>query len=121
MESRQVARRRGDGIMDVILKHAQVPQGNRRVRADILVEDGKIAGYVNQSAGVVAARVIECEGRLVVPGGIDGHTHFNELEFREREGFVTGTAAAAAGGVTTVVDMPDLPAVRRRTRCCPRP
>ena len=104
---------RGDAtVVDVILKDGYIPQGNRRVRADILVEDGKIAGFVNASHGVVAEKVISCEGRLVVPGGVDGHTHFNELEFSEREGFLNGTAAAAAGGVTTVVDMPDLPAVR---------
>ncbi len=103
---------RMDRIVDVILKNAQIPQGNRRVHADVLVEDGKIAGYVNQSTGVVARTVVDCHGHLVIPGAIDGHTHFNELEFSEREGFLTGTAAAAAGGVTTVVDMPDLPAVR---------
>ncbi|PSR30926.1 MAG: allantoinase, partial [Sulfobacillus benefaciens] len=56
--------------MDVILKQAQIPQGNRRVRADILVADGKIAGYVNDSTGVVAKTTIDCQGYLVLPGAI---------------------------------------------------
>ncbi len=98
--------------VDVILRNADLPQGNRRVRVDILVQQGQIAGYVQSSAGIGAPQVVDCQGRLVLPGAIDGHTHFNELEFAAREGFVTGSAAAAAGGVTTVVDMPDLPAVR---------
>ena len=45
-------------------------------------------------------------GRLVLPGAIDGHVHFDDPGFTHRETFETGTRAAAAGGVTTVVDMP---------------
>ena len=52
------------------------------------------------------ASVIDAGGLLVFPGGIDPHVHFDEPGRTEWEGFDAGSAAAAAGGVTTVVDMP---------------
>jgi hypothetical protein len=45
-------------------------------------------------------------GALVLPGAIDGHVHFNDPGYTDREDFASGTAAAAAGGVTCVADMP---------------
>jgi allantoinase len=50
--------------------------------------------------------VIDLEGSLLLPGVIDGHVHFDDPGFTHRENFETGTRAAAAGGVTCVVDMP---------------
>jgi allantoinase len=50
--------------------------------------------------------IIDLEGRILLPGVIDAHVHFNDPGFNEREDFSTGTASAAAGGITTVVDMP---------------
>ena len=50
--------------------------------------------------------VIDAEGKLVIPGGIDPHVHFNDPGFTNREDFMTGTASACAGGITTVIDMP---------------
>lgn len=50
--------------------------------------------------------VIDLGGALVLPGAIDGHVHFDDPGFTHRETFETGTRAAAAGGVTCVVDMP---------------
>lgn len=48
----------------------------------------------------------DAEGNLLVPGGIDPHVHFSEPGFEDRENFLTGTASAAAGGITTIIDMP---------------
>lgn len=98
--------------MDVIIRNVRIPQGNRRVPGNILVQDGKIAGIASVIDGVAAPVVVDGEGQLAVPGVIDGHVHFNELIFPDREDYATGTASAAAGGVTTIVDMPDLPPVR---------
>ena len=49
---------------------------------------------------------IDLDDALVVPGAFDGHVHFDDPGFTHRENFETGTLAAAAGGVTCVVDMP---------------
>jgi len=51
-------------------------------------------------------QVFDLEGKLLLPGGLDPHVHFNQPGFTDREDFATGSAAAAAGGVTTVIDMP---------------
>ncbi|MGE5353448.1 MAG: dihydroorotase [Acidobacteriota bacterium] len=50
--------------------------------------------------------VIDAEGMIAVPGGIDPHVHFDTPGFTEREDFHHGSMSAAAGGVTTVIDMP---------------
>ena len=49
---------------------------------------------------------VNLRGALVLPGVIDGHVHFDDPGFTQREDFSSGTRAAAAGGVTMVVDMP---------------
>ncbi|ABB14968.1 MULTISPECIES: allantoinase AllB [Carboxydothermus] len=99
---------------DLVLKNAKIPQGNRTVDTHILVKDGKIAGFTNDLTGIEVAEVIDAENNLVLPGCIDSHTHFNDPGFTHRENFATGTQAAAAGGVTTIIDMPccSIPSVR---------
>ncbi len=62
------------------------------------VSSGPIQGDFEQ--------VFDLEGKLLLPGGVDPHVHFNQPGFTQREDFATGSAAAAAGGVTTVIDMP---------------
>lgn len=59
--------------------------------------------------------VIALEEKLVLPGVIDGHVHFRDPGDPEKEDFRSGSEAAAAGGVTTVVDMPNNePAIKSR-------
>jgi allantoinase len=53
-----------------------------------------------------AAEVLDLEGRLLLPGVVDGHAHFSEPGREHWEGYRTGTMAAAAGGVTSVLEMP---------------
>jgi allantoinase len=50
--------------------------------------------------------IIDARGSVVLPGFIDAHVHFNDPGREEWEGFMTGSTAAAAGGITTVFDMP---------------
>ena len=75
--------------------------------AEILVEGERIAA-VGRPGELPRenAEVTSLGNRLVLPGAIDGHVHFDDPGFTHRETFETGTRAAAAGGVTTVVDMP---------------
>lgn len=77
-------------------------------RADIVIRDGLIAGLTSDAGELVGAadEVIDATGLTVLPGGIDAHTHMREPSTRDREGFASGTAAAAAGGITTIVEMP---------------
>jgi len=73
--------------------------------ADLLIEDGKIA-MIGKTIDVEADKVIDAKGRLVIPGGIDPHTHM-DLPFggtSSSDDFETGTIAAAHGGTTTIID-----------------
>src|SRR4051794_17712140 len=74
-------------------------------RVDILIRDGKIAA-VGKNLGK-ADRVVDAEGCYVTPGLIDVHVHFREPGDEEEETIASGSAAAVAGGFTTVVCMPN--------------
>ena len=73
--------------------------------ADLLITDDKIAGLNAEVPG--DTEVIDCAGQLVCPGLIDLHVHLREPGQSAKETIATGTAAAAAGGFTTVVCMPN--------------
>jgi allantoinase len=80
--------------------------GNESVIVDILVENGKIAAIgTNLNVGE-NCQIVDLHEMLVLPGGIDPHVHFNTPGFEERETFEAGSAFAASGGITTVIDMP---------------
>ena len=74
--------------------------------ADIIIENQQIAGLTSDAGDDDADERIDASGCLVLPGGIDAHTHFREPDPGTKEGFVSGGRAAAAGGITTVVEMP---------------
>ena len=82
--------------------------GNETAPSELVVENGRFAG-VSPAGHETAAEGedwIDLGGALVLPGAIDGHVHFDDPGFTHREDFASGTTAAAAGGVTCVVDMP---------------
>lgn len=101
-------------MIDLIIKNARIPQGDDTILTNILVKDEKIAGFVDEITMLDAKNVIDANGNLTIPGCIDSHTHFMYQGFPHRENFLTGTAAAATGGVTTIIDMPccSVPSVR---------
>src|SRR5215472_15578280 len=79
------------------------PVGERP--ASIHIADGRIVS-IGGLDDVAAGEVVDCGDLVVSPGLVDSHVHVNEPGRTEWEGFDTATAAAAAGGVTTIVDMP---------------
>jgi dihydroorotase len=76
--------------------------------ADLLVDHGRIVGVVGPDVAVEAAQTVDASGQLVLPGMVDVHVHLREPGFTHKEDITTATAAAAAGGVTTVFGMPNL-------------
>ena len=80
-----------------------LPDGERA--ADLLVSGGRIEAIVAPGAGA-AGETIDARGLIVLPGVVDAHVHFNDPGRADWEGWETGTRGAAAGGVTTVCDMP---------------
>lgn len=75
-------------------------------RADLVIDGERIAGIVADGSEIPYADRIDATGLLVMPGGIDPHTHFREPDEFTPEGFATGSLGAAAGGITTVIEMP---------------
>ena len=78
------------------------------VRADLLIDEGRIAAIVEPSSSAEALETIDATGKVVLPGIIDTHAHAREPGYTHKEDFLTASQAAAAGGVTTMVDMPNV-------------
>ena len=79
------------------------PDGARR--ADLGIADGRIAAVADVLDDAACAD-LDATGLHVLPGAVDAHVHFNDPGRTAYEGFESGTRAAAAGGTTTIVDMP---------------
>lgn len=82
--------------------------GNEIAPSELVVESGRLVAVTpaGQETAAEGEQWVDLGGALVLPGAIDGHVHLDDPGFTHRENFETGTAAAAAGGVTCVVDMP---------------
>ena len=94
--------------LDLVVKNARVVTGSESFESSIGVEGGKIAS-ISPNLVPSGAEVYDAEGKIVIPGGIDAHTHM-ELPVTgttSADDFYSGTVAAACGGVTTIVDFVD--------------
>lgn len=94
--------------MDLVVKGGQVWTPGGMLRADIAIDHGKIAVICSEAAVPAAAKVIDAQGHVVIPGLVDTHTHHREPGFTHKEDLTTATQAAAAGGVTLTVGMPNV-------------
>jgi dihydroorotase len=93
--------------VDLLVRGGTVVTSEETRRAHVLVQDGRILDVV--AGDTPAAReVIDATGLHVLPGLIDPHVHFRTPGLEDKEDFATGSRAAAAGGITTVIDMPNV-------------
>ena len=91
---------------DRIIRGGDLVSSQGRVRADVGIKDGRISA-VGDLDPAAAADTYDASGRLVFPGFIDEHVHSREPGLEHKEDFAHSTRAAAAGGITTVVEMPN--------------
>ncbi len=95
-------------IFDLVLKNGKVVTTQSVYEGDdIAIKEGKIYAIDKTGSFSEAREVIDASGKYILPGIIDVHVHFREPGFTYKEDFETGTRAAAAGGVTTIFDMPN--------------
>src|SRR6185369_7303241 len=79
------------------------------IDADIAVSDGKVVALAKAPVlPDMADSVIDAKGKKIIPGLIDTHTHHRDPGFTYKEDITTATMAAAAGGVTTSIGMPNV-------------
>ena len=90
----------------ILIRGGTVVNADRQFRADVLCADGKIHGVGENLQAPAGAQVVDAGGQYVMPGGIDPHTHM-QLPFMGTvavDDFFSGTAAALAGGTTSIID-----------------
>lgn len=92
--------------MAILVRGGTVVNADQSARADVLIDGGQILGVGPDLEAPAGAEIVDAGGALVMPGGIDPHTHM-ELPFMgtvASEDFFTGTTAGAVGGTTSIID-----------------
>jgi dihydroorotase len=74
---------------------------------DLLIENGKIVDFIDPGTEIPDAEVIDCTGKTILPGFIDAHVHFRDFDQAYKADWESESKAAVAGGITTVLDMPN--------------
>ncbi len=91
---------------DLYLQNGTVVTETGVFHGGVVVADGTISQVVSGTPAVEASETLDLQGKWLLPGLVDGHVHFNEPGMEKWERYRTATKAAAAGGVTTILDMP---------------
>ena len=92
-----------------LFKNAEIAAAGQKelTRADVLVEDGKIARVAPGIEAPAGSELVDCAGKILLPGLFDLHVHLREPGRNDKESIRTGTEAAINGGVTGLVAMPN--------------
>ena len=110
---------------DLVVRAARVVTGAGEAAGCVAVRDGRVAAVAPLAAGLAGDLTVTlADDEVLLPGLVDSHVHVNEPGRTDWEGFASATSAAAAGGVTTILDMPlnsipptvDLPALQAKRR-----
>jgi len=94
-------------LSSILIESAKILVRDSLTSAHILIEDGLIRKVSKLRPPEGFDLRIPAKGLIALPGMIDAHVHLRDLELSYKETFETGTQAAAAGGFTTVIDMPN--------------
>ena len=92
-------------MCDLLIRNAILVTPDGEQEKDLAIQNGRIAELLLRGTGE-GYREIDAHGNYAFPGAIDTHAHLNDPGYTWREDFAHGTAAAAVGGYTTIIDMP---------------
>ncbi|MDR3294429.1 MAG: dihydroorotase family protein [Clostridiales Family XIII bacterium] len=95
-------------MYDLLIKNALLVNASDTQKGCIAIKDGKIMAIGGDASDFSAIRELDAQGKHMLPGCVDVHVHFRDPGLTYKEDFSTGSMAAAAGGVTTVFDMPNV-------------
>jgi len=88
-------------MFDLVITGAELVSSTGRLRKSVAISDGKIKALIDTGESPPARENIDANGTILIPGLVDSHVHFREPGLVHKEGFASGSRAAAAGGVTT--------------------
>lgn len=94
--------------MTTLLRNATVYMHDSFQKRDLLIDGGKVFVDSISADNISASTIIDCAGKIIIPGFTDVHVHLREPGFFYKETIATGTKAAAKGGYTCVCPMPNL-------------
>ncbi len=94
-------------LIDTVICGGTVVNENGRQRCGVAIDGGRIVAIADEALLPPARERVDVAGKFILPGVIDVHVHFRDPGMTHKEDWATGSAAAAAGGVTTVFDMPN--------------
>ena len=95
-------------VYDLLVRSRTILADGGRLDGAVAVRDGRIVALLAPTQTAEAARVIDVGSHEAIPGLVDTHAHFRDPGYTHKEDIESGTRAAAAGGVTTVFDMPNV-------------
>lgn len=93
--------------VDLVIRDARLVAPHASRHGSVAVDGGRIVAIGRGDAMPPARRTIDAGGRPLIPGALDVHVHVREPGLSHKETWATATAAAAVGGVTTILDMPN--------------
>lgn len=95
--------------MSTLIRQATIVNEGEQYIGSVLIENNRIASIIRNSNAedIVADHIIEAKGQYLIPGAIDDHVHFRDPGLTQKADMHTESRAAARGGVTSVMDMPN--------------
>ena len=94
-------------LVDLVLHNAKIQTCEGLIEAGLAIDEGRVVKIAKETNLPLASTKLDLKENMVLPGLIDPHVHLRDQQLAYKEDFSTGTAAAAAGGVTSVIDMPN--------------
>lgn len=94
--------------VDLVLRNGVVVTPIEKFKGGVAIYDGKIVAIGVNNSLPDGKRVLDVSGNYIMPGLIDPHVHFRDPGLTYKEDFITGSTAAVFGGVTSVLDMPNV-------------